>query len=151
MRRYLLVLPFLIAGLNSAAAECVAPNQAGQRVTAREMRDPDLRDFWASSTYDASGHPLITYGTQFSRLPPVMQRFSRLHECGHLVNRLSPDEFEANCYALKAGRFSKRQVAEIADYFRAMPVLGMEYGGSGSAFWDGTVRRCPELAETDSN
>lgn len=140
----------LIAALNIAAAECVAPNQSGHMVVAREMRAPDLRDFWASSTYDANGHPIITYGVQFSRLPAVVQRFSRLHECGHLVNRLSPDEYEANCYALKAGRFSRRQIAEIADYFKAMPVLGMEYGGSGAAFWAGTARRCPELADVDN-
>ncbi len=149
MLRLVLIGSLLIAGSGIAAAECVAPNQSGQMVVARETRAPDLRDFWASSSYDSNGHPIITYGVQFSRLPPVVQRFSRLHECGHLVNRLSPDEYEANCYALKAGRFSKRQVAEIADYFKAMPVLGMEYGGSGAAFWARTAQRCPEIADVD--
>ena len=148
--RSLLVIMLLLVGVDFAVAECVAPNMSGQKVIAREARDPELRDFWASSSYDQNGHPIISYGALFSKLPPVVQRFSRLHECGHLVNKLSPDEFEANCYALKAGRFSKRQVAEIADYFKQMPVLGLEYGGSGAAFWAGTVRRCPELADPDN-
>src|SRR5262245_53794667 len=113
MRRLLMAVFLSIAGVTCAGAQCVAPNTSGEKVVAREMQDSELRDFWASSTYDASGHPTISFGRLYGKLPPVMRRFSRLHECGHLVARLNDDEYEANCYALRAGRFSKKQVAEI--------------------------------------
>jgi hypothetical protein len=150
MQRFVLALLLLVASLTFAQAQCVAPNAEGQRVVARESFDPFMSGTWAVSNYDGNGNPTITYGPSFNQLPAVMQRFTRLHECGHLNSNMSADEFEANCYALKVGGWSKGQIREIANYIKSIPFLGFQYGGSGFAFWAGTVAKCPELADTEN-
>jgi len=36
-----------------------------------------------------------------------------------------------------------RRCENRAHYLNSMPVLGLEYGGRGAAFWAGTAQRCP--------
>jgi hypothetical protein len=80
-------------------------------------------------------------------LPPLIQRFTSLHECGH-ASTGNPDEYAANCYSLSAGGFSMAQVGAIRSFYEHLPgPLPAQYGGSGPGFWQGTIDECPELSD----
>src|SRR5690348_4270955 len=84
----------------TASASCFAPMAGnGPMVPARELPGPS--PFYAHSFFDPmTGYPTIVYSNVFFALPPIMQAFTRIHECGHLV-LVTSDEIAANCYALE--------------------------------------------------
>ena len=100
--------------------------------------------FWAHSSYDMDGWPSITYGPMFFQLPKIMQHLTVLHECAHLVEQTT-NEFVANCEALSIMRqegLSIEQEEYIAQFHIQIGPLGPQYGGSGAAFWAGTLQMC---------
>jgi hypothetical protein len=135
-------LALLAAALaaGEAAAECTAWHQKGAMVAARER--PGHSNHIAHAAYDPDGWPAITYSDAFYRLPPVMQQFTRMHECMHLSRHVA-DEVKANCFALLAMRrrgLSADDEERIAQQHLRMPVLPAQYGGSGQALWAGTIK-----------
>jgi hypothetical protein len=105
---------------------------------------------WAQTSWQG-GFPIITYGEMYFRLPPLIQRFTSIHECGH-ASTGNPNEFAANCFALKHGGFSDSDIQEIGVFYESLPGnYPPQYGGSGRAFWEGTVEMCPELVSTSNS
>lgn len=126
------------------AQPCMAHHANGGLVPVRERSGPSM--FWAHASWDPDGWPAITYGAAFFQLPPLMRSFTVIHECAHLVHQTN-DEFFANCEALTELRRRGLSVSEesyIAGYHHRIGPLGPQYGGSGSAFWAGTLRACGE-------
>jgi hypothetical protein len=100
---------------------------------------------WAMTDWMPNGLPRITYGSMYFDLPPLIQRFTSWHECGHASTR-DPNEFAANCFALEHGGFSRAEVEQIGDFYtNLLGVFPPQYGGSGPAFWQGTVEKCPQV------
>lgn len=129
------------------AISCVAQSLADVRaVPVREHVGES--GFAAYATYDPDGWPAITYAQAYFALPPVLQRFLSLHECGHLVLRTT-NEIVANCYAVEQGHWSASELALIALSHRTMTRLPPQYGGSGPAFWAATKRKCPQFMVGD--
>lgn len=127
---------------SAVAQSCVARHANGSMVPVRERPGPSM--FWAHAGWDPDGWPAITYGPAFFQLPPIMQRFTVLHECAHLVERTS-NEFVANCRALMIMRQQGLTLEDenyIAQFHGQIGPLGPQYGGSGAAFWAGTMRIC---------
>lgn len=155
MRSGLLLL-LLISGLacGPARAEAIrvpnarpclaAAGPGGKAVRARERLGES--GYMAYASFDPDGWPVITYARAYFALPPVLQTFLSLHECGHLVLKTT-NEFRANCYALSNGSWTEADLALIATRHRMIGRLGPQYGGSGAAFWAGTVKACPQYGE----
>ncbi|MBA4143308.1 MAG: hypothetical protein H0X43_09990 [Nitrosospira sp.] len=53
------------------------------------------------------------------------------------------NEFEANCFALANLDLTNQEINFIANYHHSIGPLPLQYGGSGAAFWQGTVQMCP--------
>lgn len=122
------------------AVSCMARHAAtGQFVPARHRTG--FSQFWAHAAWDGDGWPSVTYGATYFQLPPVMQRFTSLHECGHLALQ-TLNEFEANCFALQQMSPSDATLNYIALFHQSIGPLGPQYGGSGAAFWAGTRQVC---------
>jgi len=71
-----------------------------------------------------------------------MQQLTAIHECMH-ISIPSMDEFLANCQALLLMRqrgLSPQQEAWIAQFHMNIGPLPPQYGGSGQAFWWGTIQ-----------
>ncbi len=102
----------------------------------------DPAGFTAYATYDADGWPSITYAPAFFVLPPTVQTFLSLHECGHLVLHTT-NEFLANCYAIAQGDWTPDELALIERSHISVGALPSQYGGSGAAFWAKTKATCP--------
>jgi hypothetical protein len=123
------------------ATACVAPlATTGQPVRVRDHVGPS--GFTAYASYDPDGWPAITYAPSYFTLPPTVQTFLSLHECGHLVLHTT-NEFLANCYAVAQGNWNENQLALIARSHLTVGQLPAQYGGSGAAFWEGTKQTCP--------
>ena len=123
------------------AKTCVATLlETGQPVRVRDRIGPSA--FTAFASYDPDGWPAITYAPAFFALPPTVQTFLSLHECGHLVLHTT-NEFVANCYAIAHGRWNWEELALIAQSHLSVGHLPAQYGGSGEAFWAGTKATCP--------
>ena len=126
-----------------ANAQCMARHAySGQVVQARERNGP--LNFWAYASFDPDGWPAITYSPAFYQLTPLMQEFTRRHECAHLAVPTS-DEFMANCVALRSRMWSRPEIDHIAATHHAIGVQGPQYGGSGASFWQITLDYCPEF------
>lgn len=126
----------------SKCLACVAMHANGQLVQVRQVNGPS--PFWAHAMLAADGWPTITYGPIFYTLPPLMQEFTRYHECAHLAMR-TQDEYQANCAALKelmSRGASQQELAFVERFHMDIGLLPPQYGGSGAAFWQGTVGIC---------
>jgi hypothetical protein len=124
------------------AQACTARHNNGSFVQVRERTGPSMH--WAHASYDPDGWPSITYGPPFFQLPPLMQRLTVLHECAHLVEQ-TPNEFVANCKALSIMRQEGLSIAQenyIGQFHIQIGPLPPQYGGSGAAFWAGTLQLC---------
>jgi hypothetical protein len=133
-------LLFFVASLQDAAAMCQAWHANGQVVMARERTGPS--PFWAHAALDPDGWPAITYSQTFFALPPLMQEFTRIHECMHLALPTS-NEVHANCEALKVMRsrgLSLQQEQFIGTFHWSLGVIPPQYGGSGQTFWAWTMQ-----------
>lgn len=87
------------------------------------------------------GTPTIVYGPGYRALDPLMQTFIRRHECQH-ANGVR-DEIAANCTALVQMRglgLTPQQEAHLERWHLSKGELDPQYGGSGAAFWERTVR-----------
>ena len=96
----------------------------------------------AVANYRPDGYPIISYSQGFASLPPLMQRFVRLHECAHLIEAPG-NEILANCRALQVLRsqgLSGYDERYIAQHHAADGTLPVQYGGSGVAFWAATLQ-----------
>lgn len=123
------------------AKTCVATLPGtGQPVRVRDHVGPS--GFVAFASYDPDGWPAITYAPAYFSLPPTVQTFLSLHECGHLVLHTT-DEFLANCYAVAQGHWTDEELAMIAQSHLSVGRLPAQYGGSGLAFWESTKATCP--------
>ena len=134
----------LILMCPEAGAACFAGmwGGTGKRVESRERAGMSM--FWAHASWDPDGWPAITYGPMFYQLPDTMQKLTRLHECAHLTIP-TMDEFAANCAALRVMRREGLSPAEeqyIGQFHMNIGVLPPQYGGSGLAFWNGTMQLC---------
>lgn len=151
MSRVFVLLALLCACLPGARARAESiPNSractaayrgTGQSVSVRERIGAS--GFAAYATYDPDGWPSITYAPAYFVLPPTVQTFLSLHECGHLV-LTTTNEFEANCYAMAQRDWTREEIDLIALSHRSVGQIGPQYGGSGRAFWEGTKRLCPQ-------
>lgn len=124
------------------AQSCIAPHANGNLVPVRERAGASM--FWAHSSYDPDGWPSITYSPMFFQLPQIMQHMTILHECAHLVEQTA-NEFVANCKALSIMRqqgLSRAEEEYIGQFHIQIGPLGPQYGGSGAAFWAGTLGLC---------
>lgn len=150
MKSFILSL-FLYCAASAAHAQgipnaqgCTARHAlSGQPVPVRQSVGPS--QFWAQSRWDPDGWPSITYNAPYFNLPPLMQTFTSAHECGHLVLQ-TDNELLANCFALRNLPLSGSDKQFIAQYHIGIGSIGPQYGGSGAAFWAGTVRTCPNDA-----
>lgn len=140
---FLLAIPLLTSITFNSSAQCFARANggSGQVVLARERPGPSM--FWAHAGWDPDGWPAITYGPMFFNLPPLMQELTRIHECMH-ISVPTMNEFEANCRALDVMRqrgLSENDENSIAEYHMLpeLQILPPQYGGSGWAFWNGTI------------
>lgn len=100
--------------------------------------------FMGYATYDPTGWPTIIFDVaQLSSQPPIMWRFIYYHECAHLEIPTT-DEVRANCAALLQMRNRENMTPYeeqiIASSVMSRPVLPPQYGGSGTAFWNATMR-----------
>ncbi len=124
------------------AQTCVAAlSTTGEQVRVRDHVGHPT-GFTAYATYDLDGWPSITYAPAFFTLPPTIQTFLSLHECGHLVLHTT-DEFVANCYAVAQGHWTPAKLAWIALSHQSVGALPPQYGGTGIAFWNKTKETCP--------
>ena len=99
---------------------------------------------WALTSWP-NGFPVTTYSNVYFQLSPLLQNFTSWHECGHAATG-NPNEFAANCFALAHGNFSPQQIALIGQFTQNLPFpVGPQYGGSGAAFWAGTMAMCPQF------
>lgn len=139
------VVLLLLASFASAAfAQCYARmfNGQGEVVQVRERQG--MTPFWAQASWDMDGWPTITYSPPFFQLQPIMQELTKIHECMHL-SIPTVNEFEANCSALRVMRERGLGAAEedyIGQIHYSIGPLGPQYGGSGMAFWNGTIQMC---------
>lgn len=134
------VLLLSIAPLQDVAATCQAWHANGQVVMARERIGPSA--FWAHAALDPDGWPAITYSHTFFALPPLMQEFTRVHECMHLALPTS-NEVHANCEALKLMRargLSAQQEHYIGAFHGSLGQIPPQYGGTGQTFWALTMQ-----------
>lgn len=130
----------LMISATSASAWCGARHAYnGQIVQPRERPGPSMH--WAHASYDPDGWPAITYGPTYYQLPPIMQIFTRLHECGHLAIPTT-NELQANCYALRGRNWSQSELQFIANFHASVGPLPPQYGGSGAGFWTATLQNC---------
>jgi hypothetical protein len=150
--RALVLLLSLLPGLAFAQAQCTAPNLysgAPQQTATYPMPDQEY-PVWAISNYDGYGNPYIVLGASFFRLPEIMRAFTFMHECAHLVTR-SPSEGQANCLALRVAReqgLTPEVEAEIAKFHYGLGLMPPQFGGSGKAYWEATVR-CAGLRDDE--
>lgn len=99
---------------------------------------------WAYAAFftdPVQGTPIIVYGPRFREVPPLLQAFIRRHECQH-ANGIQ-DEIAANCLALaqmRAQGLTSDQERQLERWHMAEGRLDPQYGGSGAAFWERTVR-----------
>jgi hypothetical protein len=143
----LLMATFVIAETVCAqgipnAIPCMGKAVSGMPVQVTQNTGPVPA--WAMTSWPG-GLPMTTYGPMYFRLPPLIQRFTSLHECGH-ASTLNPNEYAANCFALANGGFSPAEIDAIGTFYLNLPgVFPPQYGGSGPAFWQGTFALCPNL------
>ncbi len=136
-----LLISFLLPE-RADAQTCTARHANGKFVPVRERTGMSM--FWAHASYDPDGWPSITYGPTFFQLPQIMQELTVLHECAHLVEQTT-NEFIANCKALSIMRHQGLSSAEeeyIGQFHIQIGPLPPQYGGSGAAFWAGTLQMC---------
>lgn len=96
---------------------------------------------WAHANWLPDGTPMINYGPTYFSLPPAMQIFTSLHECGHIALP-TLNEFQANCYALRRFAPSPEIFNFLAMFHQSLGALPPQYGGNGIAFWSGTLAAC---------
>ena len=128
---------------NPAHFQCVGKNRySGVPVVPSESDGDALGVAYSAILFDSSsGKPLIVYGSRFRNMAPLMQSFIKRHECQH-ANGVQ-DEIEANCAALlqmRALGLTVLQEARIAEWHNAEGTLDPPYGGSGTIFWERTMR-----------
>ena len=140
---FLSTISIVFLSIFSPAEGCVARHAAtGQLVQVREISGPSM--FWAHAAWDMYGQPTITYGPIYYQLPPIMKRFTSLHECAHLALP-TVNEFEANCAALRTMKMQGLTFEEesyIAQFHQQIGIIGPQYGGTGAAYWEGTLAVC---------
>jgi hypothetical protein len=119
----------------------------GRPAPAMHMNNPNI-PFWAMAQWLPNGVALISYSPGFYALNRTMQRFTQHHECGHLSIPTS-NEFEANCFAIEKmdeeGALTEGAKRMIRQTHCSIGALGPQYGGSGRAFWNGTVEVCSQF------
>jgi hypothetical protein len=124
------------------AVPCVGTALNGAKVPVRQIAGPSPA--WAFTSWP-NGFPVTVYSSVYFQMPPLLQYFTSLHECGH-AQTINPDEYAANCFALQQGNFTPQQIALIGQFFQSLTFpVGQQYGGSGAAFWAGTMARCPQF------
>ncbi len=137
------VEPALPEVADPARFQCIGRNQFSGAVTAA-VEKQDETGSWPYAVFliaPVLGTPTIVYGQRFRVLDPLMRAFIRRHECQH-ANGVR-DEIAANCAALvqmRALGLTPQQEAVIARWHLAEGRLDPQYGGSGAAFWERTVR-----------
>jgi hypothetical protein len=140
-REAFLLLMLTSGGASDALAQCQAQHRVtGETVQARER--PGHSIYWAHAGWDPDGWPVIIYGPTYFHLPQSMQQLTAIHECMHISVPTS-NEFEANCRALLVMRergLSAQEESYIAQFHINIGPLPPRYGGSGKAFWQGTIQ-----------
>ena len=132
----------LRVGMNGADV-CFARNAyTGQITQIAEYTDSSFVTAFAYAGFDPnSGQPFTVYGARYFQLSQVAQRFTRYHECAHVAVPTN-DEIIANCAALRDLRFrglSIQAESEIAAWHLSLGSVGVQYGGTGLAFWQATL------------
>jgi hypothetical protein len=101
------------------------------------------RRFFAESTHDRSGRPVIIYYRRYATAPAYFKSFVRNHEhCHHLGYK---NEIDANCCAIRRMRLSSRGLAALRSYIISRDVnsqTAVDHPGQGAAFWSKTASRC---------
>lgn len=136
----LLLLLFIHA---SAEAQCLGRHAAsGQLVQTHETTGQTMGNAYAISNWLPNGWPIIVYGPRFFTLPPLPREFVKFHECAH-VSTPTIDEIQANCIALREMRhrgLSDSEEMQLALWTASEGSIGLQYGGTGQAFWQLTIR-----------
>lgn len=145
-----LCLLFLMSGLVSIGQTQSIPNavpclgRTANGMSAQVIQNTGPVNAWAMTMWP-NGIPMTTYGPMYFKLPPLIQRFTSLHECGH-ASTGDPNEFHANCFALQHGGFSQEQIQQIGRFYTNwLGSIPPQYGGTGTAFWAGTMAACPAI------
>ena len=123
--------------------QCVGRNRfSGVVNVAVEKQGENVSWSYAAFFVDpVLGTPTIVYGPRYLEIGPLMQAFIRRHECQHANGVV--DEIAANCAALvqmRALGLTAQQEAYLERWHLAEGRLDPQYGGSGAAFWERTVR-----------
>ena len=125
------------------AVGALIPSAAGRALTCRDFRNRVVRTVEIHDLGDA-GRAQFVYGQGpvimldpelLGKLPPDLQMFFKLHECGHhvlghLVAPTDKSEKEADCWAIHKGRetgiFTRDDVDKWRPYFANS--LGSSFG-----------------------
>lgn len=138
----ILLLFAALLTLSGANAQCIGKHFiTGAPVTVAESSGFTPGNAYAVSNWNGMGWPYTIYGPRFSLLGRLEQEFTRIHECAHL-SIPTVDEVRANCAALREMRnrgLSEEEEAELAAWVRSEGQIGLQYGGTGTAFWDATL------------
>lgn len=124
--------------------QCMGRNQFSGAANVVPVEKQDETGTWPYAVFlvdPVHGTPVIVYGAAYRALDPLMQSFIRRHECQH-ANGVR-DEIAANCAALvqmRGAGLTPLQEAHLQRWHLAKGRLDPEYGGSGAAFWERTVR-----------
>jgi hypothetical protein len=132
------------------AQQCQLRLPNGIVTDVRETPGATPLNAWAMAVPPERGGPYIVLGPTFFQLPSLMQHFTRLHECAHLTLP-TYDEIAANCEALRISRMQGLSVQDeefIANFHRSVGTVSPIYGGTGTAFWNFTIRRCGPRNQT---
>lgn len=128
--------------LDGANAQCIGRHLiTGAPVTVAESSGHTQGNAYAVSGWNGMGWPYTIYGPRFGLLGRLEQEFTRIHECAHL-SIPTVDEVQANCAALREMRnrgLSADEEAELAAWVRSEGLIGFQYLGTGTAFWDATL------------
>lgn len=128
---------------NPGQFQCVGRNRFSGSVIVPVEKQGETSD-WAYAAFFTDpvlGTPVIVYGPRFRAMPPLLQAFIRRHECQHAKG--IQDEIAANCLALaqmRAQGLSPEQESFLERWHQAEGPLDPQYGGSGAAFWERTLR-----------
>jgi hypothetical protein len=111
------VVIFLCAFAPVAAAYRVTKSKAEKHHAVHEIYRTGVshpRRYFAESTHDRSGRPVIVYYRRYSTAPGYFKAFVRNHERCHVSGY--HNEITASCCALKRMRLSKAGLATVGNY-----------------------------------
>lgn len=141
-----LVLALCVCVSVASAASAGGHSRPGKRQAVREVYKTGTshpKRFFAESTHDRNGRPVIIYYRRYATAPAHFQSFVRHHERCHQAGYRN--EIAANCCAMRRMKLSGRRLAALRDYIIAHDVNSetvVDHPGQGASFWSKTASQC---------